>query len=123
MTRIIKFTLLSFFVLGNIQVLSQGVTKVKGVVLEDKSGQPMAFVNVFFKGTNVGASTDLDGNFNIQSRFVSDSLCANFLGYTEVCFHISKEERTRNIEFRLKEKALRILYKPSPVYPRDQGSP
>ena len=60
---------------------AQGVTKVSGTVLDDKTGEAMAFVNVFFKGTNVGTSTDLDGNFAIESRFVSDSLCANFLGF------------------------------------------
>lgn len=87
---------------------SQGVTRVKGKVLEDKSGQEMAFVNVYFKGTNVGTSTDLDGIFEIQSRFVSDSLCAAFLGFSELCISISKEERTRDIEFRLKEKELRL---------------
>ncbi len=87
---------------------SQGVTKVSGTVFEDKTGSPMAFVDVYFKGTSVGTSTDLDGKFEIQSRFVSDSLCATFLGFNEVCYRIKQEQRTSNIKYRLQEKDLRL---------------
>ena len=108
MKNLLRYSVLLFLFLFQESLSGQGVTRVKGIVYEDKSGQPMGFVNVFFKGTSVGTSTDLDGTFEIQSRFVSDSLCANFLGFSEVCYHIEQEERTRNIEFRLKEKDLRL---------------
>lgn len=91
-----------------LQMSAQGVTKVSGTVVDDESGEPMAFVNVIFKGTSVGTSTDLDGYFEIESRFVSDSLCANFLGFNEACIKITKEQRTRNIVLRLKQKQLTL---------------
>jgi len=87
-------------------ISAQGVTKVSGKVYDDETGEALAFVNVIFKGTSVGTSTDLDGYFEIESRFVSDSLCANFLGFAETCMFIPKEQRTRNIELRLKKKQL-----------------
>ena len=89
-------------------LFSQGVTKVSGKVYEDETGEALAFVNVIFKGTSVGTSTDLDGYFEIESRFVSDSLCANFLGFAEECIPITKETTTKDLNIRLKKKDLRL---------------
>ena len=104
--RIVIVHLLISFSFLHLQ--GQGVTKVSGNVFDDETGEALAFVNVIFKGTSVGTSTDLDGYFDIESRFVSDSLCSNFLGFSELCIHIPKEERSRNLEFRLKKKDLRL---------------
>ncbi|MDI1356244.1 MAG: TonB-dependent receptor [bacterium] len=46
------------------KVLSQTGT-VKGFVYDKANGEPVTFVNVFFKGTTIGANTDLNGFFNI----------------------------------------------------------
>ncbi len=89
-------------------ISAQGVTKVSGKVYDDETGEALAFVNVIFKGTSVGTATDLDGYFEIESRFVSDSLCANFLGFEEKCVYIPKEEKTRNLEIRLSKKQLQL---------------
>jgi len=97
---------LTFILITSGTLHAQSVTKVSGKVLDDKTGEPMAFVNVIFKGTSVGASTDLDGNFNIESRFVSDSLCANFLGFEESCTYITQGIATKKIELRLSQKEL-----------------
>jgi outer membrane receptor for ferrienterochelin and colicins len=45
-------------------VCSQG--KLKGVVLNN-NGNPLEFVNVFFQGLNIGASTNQNGGFLIES--------------------------------------------------------
>ncbi len=106
MKRLLLFLTLSFICLAQIQ--GQGVTKVSGKIYDDQTGEALAFVNVIFKGTSVGTATDLDGSFEIESRFVSDSLCANFLGFNESCIFINKEEKTRNIEIRLTKKELTL---------------
>ncbi|MFO8086750.1 MAG: TonB-dependent receptor [Bacteroidales bacterium] len=38
---------------------------VKGFVYDKKSGEPVIFTNVYFKGTSIGASTDVNGFFSI----------------------------------------------------------
>lgn len=38
---------------------------VKGFVYDKANGEPVPFSNVFFQGTTIGASTDLNGFFNI----------------------------------------------------------
>ena len=99
---------LVILLLASITISGQGVTKVSGKVYDDETGEALAFVNVIFKGTSVGTATDLDGYFEIESRFVSDSLCANFLGFEEECVFIRKESKERNLELRLRKKELQL---------------
>ncbi len=56
-------------------------TVITGKVTEASSGDPIPFVNVFFKGSNVGATTDFDGKFTVQALGKVDSLVASYVGY------------------------------------------
>ncbi len=40
---------------------------VNGVVTSAEDGLPMPFASVVLKGTTIGTSTDLDGNYSIQA--------------------------------------------------------
>lgn len=77
------------------------VTKVRGAVLDAESGEPLPFVGVYFEGTTIGISTDLEGRYYIETRDPSaKELRAYLLGYepevvavqpgafTEVNFHL-----------------------------------
>ena len=79
--------LLSLFLLVSTlaipQLLAQKVTKVSGKVIDANTKELLPFVNVSFKGTNVGASTDIDGEFEISTRFPSDTLVASYIGYED----------------------------------------
>ncbi len=103
-----KLTLLSLFFLYSSLLLGQGVTRVSGHIYDAQTKEPIAFANVSFKNTSVGTTTDLDGYFEIESRFVTDSLCASFLGFEENCAIIAKETRTRDIDFYLVQKSLEL---------------
>lgn len=57
-------------------------TKVKGRVTDADSGEGLPFAAVFYKGTTIGVSTDLDGYYTIETRDSTISvLCASLLGY------------------------------------------
>ncbi len=52
--------------LGLFSLLLAGNTgKIAGIVTDKKTGEPLAGANVLIKGTNLGASTDVDGSFYI----------------------------------------------------------
>ena len=87
---------------------SQGVTKVSGNVYDKVTKEPLPFVNISFEGTNVGTTTDLDGYFEIDSRFVSKSLCATFLSYKDQCQSIAIEEKNKNLIFYLEPTSLQL---------------
>lgn len=54
---------ISFFLLSN-NILAQTGT-LKGFVYNKKTGEPVIFTNVYFKGTSIGAPTDVNGFFSI----------------------------------------------------------
>ena len=56
-------------------------TVVQGKVTDAASGDPIPFVNVVFRGTTTGGTTDFDGNFNIKTTQVVDSVIASYVGY------------------------------------------
>lgn len=69
-----------FYAVGIISALGQ-VTKVMGVVTEEQTGVPIPFVNVYYKGTNIGVTTDFDGKYSIETKHATDTLIASFVGY------------------------------------------
>ncbi len=64
LTKIRTFIIFTFLLLFGIAAHAQE-NNVKGFVYEKSTGEPMMFCNVYLKGTTYGASTDLNGFFNI----------------------------------------------------------
>ncbi len=66
---------------GHVSIVAQNITEVEGRVLDDTNGKPLPFVNVYFKESNEGATTDERGFFLIKAYSAYDSLVASFVGY------------------------------------------
>ena len=100
---------LILLVLGLITTISytQDVTKVRGTILDGKTGEPLPFVNVFFTNSSVGTTTDLDGKFSIDTRYATESVTASFLGYEDMAQPIIKDQRN-NLIYRLQSKTLQL---------------
>lgn len=56
-------------------------TRVRGKVTDAKTGEILPLVNVFFKGTTVGMTTDFEGEYFIETREEVTELQASFVGY------------------------------------------
>lgn len=82
--------------------LSSQKTIVYGTVTDAATGEPLPFVNVGFKGTKTGTTTDFDGKYRIETYYVSDSLLISFLGYTPQTFFV-KKDNSQEINAALKE--------------------
>lgn len=87
----IKKLLYTILVLFWISVSVGQKTIVYGTIIDAKTKEPLPFVNVGFKGTKTGTSTDLDGKYRIETYYVSDSLLVSFLGYTPKTFKIKRD--------------------------------
>ena len=57
------------------------VTKIMGTVRNVQTGEPIPFVNVFFEGTGIGATSDFDGHYSIETFSPGDTLSASYIGY------------------------------------------
>ncbi|MCE2731963.1 MAG: DUF5686 family protein [Chryseotalea sp.] len=78
-------------------------TTVKGKVTDAATGDPIPFVNVLYKGTNIGTTTDFDGNFTLSTANPTDSLLATYIGYKSKSKKIVKGI-SQTINFQLEEE-------------------
>lgn len=76
------------------------VTKVRGKITDATTGEPMPFVNVYFKGTTVGATSDLDGFYSLEARNATDTIVASSVGYA-VARKMILKNRYQEINFAL----------------------
>ncbi|NLX71918.1 MAG: carboxypeptidase-like regulatory domain-containing protein [Bacteroidales bacterium] len=74
--------LLVFILLPGLCSVAQ-TTSIKGKVVDASTFEPLAYANVFFKGTQLGTTTDFEGNFAIVSDQIGDSLTVSLLGYEQ----------------------------------------
>jgi len=82
--------ILLFLLYAGINSATAQVTKVRGRVTDGTTGEPLPFVNVYFKGTTIGATSDIDGYYSIETRAASDTVVASFVGYQPALKHIVK---------------------------------
>jgi len=66
-------------------------TSVHGIVKDAKTGETLPFVNVSFKGTKTGTTTNLGGEYKLASYYSSDSLMVSFVGYKTAVFPVKKD--------------------------------
>ncbi|MEM1319342.1 MAG: DUF5686 family protein [Bacteroidota bacterium] len=86
---------------------AQDFTKVKGVVIDAETKEPLPFVNVGFAGTTIGTTTDFDGNYELESQYGSDQIFASFLGYESDTIKIELGKKQK-VDFALQSTALNL---------------
>lgn len=69
--------------LGAVNSTAQ-TTKVSGKIVDAITREPLPFVNIIFKGTNIGATSDIEGKYSISATVKVDSLVISYIGYTKV---------------------------------------
>lgn len=65
---------------------------ITGTVIEDGSNEPLPGVNVIVKNTNVGVTTDFDGNFILDNVAVNAVLVFSSLGYQDQEFTVINDQ-------------------------------
>lgn len=56
-------------------------TRVRGKITDAKTGEVLPLVNVVFKGTTIGVTSDFDGMYMIETRDPVSELQVSFVGY------------------------------------------
>jgi len=95
-----------FFILLPLYTVAQ-LTKIRGVVLDDHTEEPIPFANIFFKSTVIGVSAGFSGEFSIEVDIPCDTLIASSLGYLESSQKIKKGV-FQNVVFRLKPSEISL---------------
>ena len=82
-------TYIAAFLLAAFSVAAQ-TTKVKGRVIDGDTGEGIPFASVFFEGTTIGVSTNMEGYYTLETRDPKATLLtAQLMGYDAQSFMIS----------------------------------
>jgi hypothetical protein len=91
---------LSFIFFFSVTSILAQKTSVRGKVIDDKTKATMPYVNVQFDGTNVGVTSDIDGNFYFDTKLPVSKIRVTSVGYKTFILSIKAGE-INNIEVKL----------------------
>lgn len=77
-----KFSILCLWLLLPHSLWAQ--TIVRGVVTDEKTGDPLPFVSVLIEGTTVGKNTDFNGQYFLETNETSAKIRFTLVGYNTV---------------------------------------
>ncbi|WMX16765.1 MULTISPECIES: DUF5686 and carboxypeptidase-like regulatory domain-containing protein [unclassified Aureispira] len=102
-----------YFILSSLlqTVLGQDLipnTKVSGVVKDAETGEVLPFVDVFFVGTDIGSTSDINGYFVLTTKEPVDSIGFSYLGYQRKHLRITTNT-TQEINVQLSESSLNLV--------------
>ncbi len=99
-------TFISVFFLGTIAFGQK--TKVYGVVTDKITQETIPFATISFKGTKTGTTSDINGNYVLESYYSSDSILVTFVGYAPLTIGIKKDQSQEiNVALSTSEKVLK----------------
>lgn len=82
--------------------LPQQVPQINGIVVDEKTSEPLAGANVFIKGATVGAAADRNGQFSFGYDGVNEfTLVASFVGYKQFEKIFSPSDNLSNLRIAL----------------------
>ncbi|MCW8849314.1 MAG: TonB-dependent receptor, partial [Melioribacteraceae bacterium] len=124
-----KNVILLLFFICTASVFAQTVGKISGKIIDPNSGEPVIGANIIIEGLNMGAATDVEGDYVILSIPPGIyTLRASSIGYspsTIIGVRVNIDQTT-NINFELKEEIYEtgeiVIVAQTPVVQRDVSS-
>lgn len=76
--------------------ISARADEVKGHVFDDNN-QPVIGANVYWEGTQLGTTTDVDGAFKLKTRKSTNNLVVSYIGYTTFVMPVTNPDEPLQI--------------------------
>lgn len=93
---------LMMFLIVTTDCLSQDQFLVTGKVIDMKTKESLAFVNIVINSSNTGGTTDIDGKFTLRSGVRITSIRLSYVGYEPKIVPIG--ERTKDMVIQMTQK-------------------
>ena len=118
--KYLKINLLINLILLGSSLLAQK-TIVKGKVTDKETKETLPFVNILFQDSKTGTTTDINGEYYLETYYPTDTLLASFVGYKTEAKKV-KQDVNQVIDFELETgniqlKTVEIKYKGNPAHP------
>ncbi len=89
MRRLLFFLALQLAFVSSIFAQGQ-ITKIRGRVIDAQTREPIAYVNIAFRGLPIGTITSEKGEFFLETRTTGDSLTFSYVGYQSKTVAVKK---------------------------------
>lgn len=86
---------------GNAQTQRYSETFVSGVVTDSVTGEPLPYVNIYLKGSDLGVTADGEGKFRLKTSKNFIALQVSSLGYATKDFYVNKGKENIGVNIRL----------------------
>ncbi|MDL2282704.1 DUF5686 and carboxypeptidase regulatory-like domain-containing protein, partial [Parabacteroides sp. OttesenSCG-928-G06] len=106
--RIRRLWVILLLMTGYVSLFSQSLTKAGGTVKDAVTKEPVSFASVMFEGTTIGAMTDDDGAFSLQTTGDQTTLSISSLGYQTQKLALPKGKTNENLNILLHPTAYEI---------------
>lgn len=87
--------------------LAAQTTRVSGTVTDALTGETLPFVNIAFKDSKIGTTSDINGRYTLETYYATDSLRASFVGYVPAAFKVVRE-KAQVIDIRLERSSVQL---------------
>jgi hypothetical protein len=98
-----RLLLFSFFL---IPIFTSGQSLLKGKVINEKTKDPLAFVNIVIQNTYTGTTSDIDGHFQLTVPSYQITLIFSYIGFEPRTVVVS--DFSKSITITLKEKPTQL---------------
>ena len=105
--------------------VTKAQNKIKGVVTDSITGDPLPFISVFIKGSTVGTMTDNSGKFSLSVPYSTKLISISSIGYREKTISISTlKNATLKIQLATASyKMSEVIIKPKKRKYQKKGNP
>lgn len=87
-----KFVSALVFILFFVVLADAQTTRLYGTVRRGIDGAPMPFVNVVFQNTSIGAISDFEGTFSIETDQATDTIIVSCIGFYPLKVAVKKQQ-------------------------------
>jgi hypothetical protein len=104
-----RFFLIGTFFLSSLVTLFSQAT-ICGSVLDERTAEPLLFVNVAIDGTTIGTSTDLDGKYQLDVEPGTYTLLFSYVGYIDKSVNevVARSGEVTMIDVSLSDQAVEL---------------
>jgi len=100
MKRLILLLIIPFLFIHEISAQN---TEVSGRVTEKNTGNPIPYANIFFVGTLIGTTSDINGNYHLSVSKPGDLIEVSAIGFKKQVIKVNHGEKNL-IDFKLEEE-------------------
>ncbi len=92
--RINKYIILTFLLLLSHFASAQ----LKGIITDSLTNEPLMYISVFYEGKGVGAVSDINGTYSIETRAGWNEVTFSAVGYKKKIVRITPGQKTLNVQ-------------------------